>query len=73
NDSQNPPARISVILNCALAYAIDTWDLDEVDNDNAALTAASGSGDWSACQELEAFHSEVCEPPAPIDEELVKS
>ncbi len=48
---------------------------DEVDviiDDDAMSTAASGSGDWSACPESEASHSEVCEPPAPIDEELVK-
>ncbi|RXN24377.1 dynein heavy chain axonemal-like protein [Labeo rohita] len=46
---------------------------DEVDDDNDAMsTAASGSGDWSACQESEASHSEVREPPASIDEELVK-
>ncbi|KAL0178303.1 hypothetical protein M9458_027197, partial [Cirrhinus mrigala] len=45
-------------------------DLDDVDD--AMSTAASGSGDWSACLESEASHSEVREPPAPIDEELVK-
>ncbi|KAL0197791.1 hypothetical protein M9458_006331, partial [Cirrhinus mrigala] len=45
-------------------------DLD--DDDDAMSTAASGSGDWSACLESEASHSEVREPPAPIDEELVK-
>ncbi len=36
------------------------------------LTAASGSGDWSACMETEASHSKVHEPPAQIEEELVK-
>ncbi|KAL0153980.1 hypothetical protein M9458_050737, partial [Cirrhinus mrigala] len=41
-------------------------------SDDAMSTAASGSDDWSACQESEASHSEVHEPPAPIDEELVK-
>ncbi|RXN29582.1 guanylate cyclase 2G-like protein [Labeo rohita] len=45
-------------------------DLD--DDDDAMSTAASGSGDWSACLESEASHSELREPPAPIDEELVK-
>ncbi|RXN17459.1 hypothetical protein ROHU_000442 [Labeo rohita] len=48
---------------------------DEVDDDadaDAMSTAASGSGDWSTCLESEASHSEVREPPAPIDEELVK-
>ncbi len=47
--------------------------VDEVDEDDDAMsTAASGSGDWSACKESEAFHREVREPPALIDEELVK-
>ncbi|RXN29598.1 hypothetical protein ROHU_018328 [Labeo rohita] len=45
---------------------------DDLDDDDAMSTAASGSGDWSACLESEASHSEVRERPAPIDEELVK-
>ncbi|RXN16664.1 V-set domain-containing T-cell activation inhibitor 1-like protein [Labeo rohita] len=64
----------------ASATLDDTRDLvsfdaaeDEVDDDNDAMsTTASGSGDWSGCQESEASHREVREPPASIDEELVK-
>ncbi|KAI2651159.1 Golgin subfamily B member 1 [Labeo rohita] len=74
-------ARVSVILNCVPANPLDdARDLvsfgaaeDDLDDDDDAMsTAASGSGDWSACLESEASHSEVREPPAPIDEELVK-
>ncbi len=50
--------------------AEDEVDID--DDDNTMSTAASNSGDWSASLESEASHSEVREPPAPIDDELVK-
>lgn len=35
-------------------------------------TAASESRNWSTCLESEASHSKVCEPPAPVDEELLR-
>ncbi|RXN08335.1 hypothetical protein ROHU_009473 [Labeo rohita] len=61
-------ARVSVILNCVPANPLDdARDLvsfgaaeDDLDDDDDAMsTAASGSGDWSACLESEASHSEI--------------
>ncbi|RXN34619.1 dynein heavy chain axonemal-like protein [Labeo rohita] len=71
--SKEPPVSFT---KASLHPSYDAWYVvsfgaaeDEVDDD-AMSTAASDSGDWSTCQESEASHSE--EPPAPIDEELVK-
>lgn len=45
---------------------------NDAEDDNVMSTAASESRNWSTCLESEASHSKVCEPLAPVDEELLR-